>query len=55
MVDRIGVARKWIQHQGDHVREHFDICSSKRVKAVSEGATETEWRHWGKFARSREL
>lgn len=36
-VDKIGVQRKWIQKQGTY-REHFDICSSKRDKALSMGA-----------------
>lgn len=34
MADQIGVAQKW--HQGDH----FDICLSKRERAVSLGAIE---------------
>lgn len=36
-VDKIGVRRKWIQHAGT-IREHFDICSSKRDKAIQLGA-----------------
>lgn len=36
-VDKIGVQRKWIQHAGT-IREHFDICSSKRDKAIAIGA-----------------
>jgi len=37
MADGIGVARKWIQKPGaDH--EHFDICLSKRAKAIELGA-----------------
>jgi len=39
MADRIGVARKWMQHAGTW-KEHFDICLSKRAKAVSLGAHE---------------
>jgi len=39
MADRIGVARKWIQHAGT-AREHFDICKSKRALAVLAGAKE---------------
>ena len=39
MVDRIGVARKWIQNGGTY-REHFDICKSKRAIAVESGAVE---------------
>lgn len=34
MADKIGVARKWFQ--GDH----YDICLSKRAKAVQFGAVE---------------
>lgn len=39
MADRIGVARKWIQHPGTW-REHFDIAMSKRKLAVDAGAVE---------------
>jgi hypothetical protein len=39
MVDRIGVQRKWIQKAGTPW-EHFDICLSKRTKAVASGAFE---------------
>jgi len=43
MADRIGVARKWIQHPGTD-REHFDIAMSKRALAVAAGAIETDMR-----------
>jgi hypothetical protein len=43
MVDAIQVDRKWIQHAGTH-REHFDICQSKRKKAVELGAAEVTMR-----------
>jgi Protein of unknown function (DUF4031) len=39
MADRIGVARKWIQHPNTH-REHYDVCKSKRAAAVAAGAIE---------------
>ncbi len=39
MADHIGVQRKWIQKAGTHW-EHFDICMSKRTKAVAAGAIE---------------
>ncbi|MEH6483084.1 MULTISPECIES: DUF4031 domain-containing protein [Pseudomonas] len=39
MADKIGVQRKWLQHPGT-IREHFDICLSKRAKAVQCGAYE---------------
>ena len=41
MADLIGVARKW--HQGDH----YDICLSKRAKAVTAGAVEITMRQAG--------
>lgn len=43
MADRIGVARKWIQHAGTW-KEHFDIALSKRAMAVKFGAIETTQR-----------
>jgi hypothetical protein len=39
MVDKIGVQRRWIQKAGTH-QEHFDVCLSKRDKAVAAGAIE---------------
>lgn len=39
MADAIGVNRKWIQFAGT-LREHFDICKSKRAKAIAAGARE---------------
>ena len=39
MADTIGVDRKWLQAPGT-LREHFDICKSKRVLAVQAGAQE---------------
>ena len=39
MADKIGVHRKWIQKAGTSF-EHFDICKSKRAKAVQFGALE---------------
>jgi hypothetical protein len=43
MADRIGVARRWLQHPGTW-KEHFDICLSKRAAAVVAGAIETTMR-----------
>jgi hypothetical protein len=37
MADRIGVARRWLQHAGTD-REHFDICAAKRTLALAAGA-----------------
>lgn len=39
MVDTIGVARKWIQHEGSW-QEHFDISLAKKSQAVRLGAIE---------------
>ena len=41
MADAIGVQRKWIQYSGTY-KEHFDICKSKRAKAVKFGAIEVD-------------
>jgi len=38
MADKIGVARRWLQHAGDPFHEHFDIAMSKRVAAIAAGA-----------------
>jgi len=46
MVDKIGVARKWIQHPGTS-QEHFDIALSKRALAVQHGVIEITWRQFG--------
>ena len=43
MADKLGVARKW--YQGDH----YDICLSKRSKAVSLGAVEVNRRQLGRM------
>lgn len=37
MADQIGVARRWHQYPGTH-KSHFDICLSKRARAVAAGA-----------------
>lgn len=42
MVDRIGVARKWVQRPPKASWLHFDIAKSKRALAVAAGAIETD-------------
>ncbi|HHZ9309722.1 TPA: DUF4031 domain-containing protein [Pseudomonas aeruginosa] len=37
MADKIGVHRKWLQHAGT-IKEHFDICLSKKSAALAAGA-----------------
>ncbi len=41
MADKIGVQRKWIQYPGTP-KEHFDICLSKRGKALELGAIDAD-------------
>lgn len=38
MAAKIGVARKWAQHEGTP-REHYDVCSAARTKAIALGAS----------------
>lgn len=41
MAEKIGVQRKWIQCPGTP-KEHFDICLSKRTKALKLGAIDAD-------------
>lgn len=52
MVDKIGVQRKWIQDAGTY-QEHFDICLSKKKKAMAFGAKEITARELVKITMSR--
>jgi Protein of unknown function (DUF4031) len=52
MADRIGVARRWIQKTGTAF-EHFDICKSKRAKAVEHGAVEITMLELGRKLRNK--
>ena len=52
MVDAIGVQRKWIQKEGTR-SEHFDICKSKRAKAIKLGAKPITWRELGEITIKR--
>lgn len=52
MADRIGVARRWIQHRGTY-REHFDICLSKRKLAIEAGALELSRKELARMVMSR--
>lgn len=52
MAAKIGVARRWHQKPGtDH--SHYDICMSKRAKAVTLGAKEVTMRDIGLLIRQR--
>lgn len=46
IADHIGVARKWLQKAGT-AHEHFDICKTKRAKAIDAGAVEITMRELG--------
>ena len=48
MASAIGVNRKWLQHAGTH-REHFDICMSKKAKALTLGALHVTQRDLAKI------
>lgn len=52
MVDKIGVSRRWIQHEGSY-NEHFDICLSKRQLAVKYGAVEIPMRQLAEMINKR--
>ena len=52
MADKIGVARKWIQYAGT-ANEHFDICLSKKAKAIELGAKEINFREYAEFVNKR--
>lgn len=54
MVDKIGVARKWIQDAGTH-REHFDICLSKKTLAIEYGAKEINARELATMTANRKI
>jgi len=54
MVDKIGVSRKWIQYPGTY-NEHFDICLTKKRKALELGATEVSARELAKKINERNL
>jgi len=52
MATKIGVNPKWIQNAGTS-REHFDVCMSKRKKAIQFGAKEISWRELGEMVLNR--
>ncbi len=52
MADRIGLDRRHLQHAGT-AREHFDICLSRRARAVAAGAVEITMRDMARMRRER--
>ena len=54
MADKIGVARKWLQHLGTP-KEHFDIALGKRELAVKAGAIEIGNKQLTEIIRGKRL
>jgi hypothetical protein len=48
MADRIGVSRRWLQ---DARYPHYDICKTKRAKAVENGAKEIDRHEFVRLAK----
>ena len=53
MARSIGVQRKWCQYPGTY-KEHYDICLSKRQRAVDSGAVEITWSELARKAGPRD-
>lgn len=53
MANKIKVALKWIQYPKHPIKEHFDICLSKKKLALEFGAIATTWRDYGEWAGSK--
>lgn len=51
MADRIGVARRWLQHAGT-TREHFDVALSNRATSAAT-AVEVTRRELGRIVLAR--
>jgi Protein of unknown function (DUF4031) len=49
---KIGVNKRWIQHAGTW-KEHFDICLSKRARAIEFGAIPLTRCDFAKFVMAR--
>lgn len=54
MCTKIGVAHKWIQYKGTY-NEHFDICLTKKKKALQQGAIEIGFRDYATFVNKRKI
>ena len=54
MVRIIGVQKKWIQEK-DTPHEHFDICLSKKMKALKASAIEISFMELGRKTATRKL
>lgn len=54
MAMRIGVAQKWIQHEGTF-KEHFDIAQVKKKSAIYQGAIPITWRETAAMCQRRRI
>lgn len=54
MASDIGVQQRWIQYQGT-ANEHFDICQTKKAKAIQLGAKEINFRDYARMVNNRSL
>lgn len=52
MAARIGVARRWHQKAGTP-HSHYDICMSKRARAVAAGAIEIDRARLGEIIKAK--
>jgi hypothetical protein len=52
MAGNLGISRRWIQHEGTW-REHFDVCLTKRARAIELGAIGVTRREFATFVSSR--
>ena len=52
MADKIGVARRWHQFPGS-VKSHYDICLTKRARAIELGAKEIDRRQLSEMIKAR--
>ena len=55
MADKIGVNRKWWQSPEKTSGSHYDICLSKKAKAIQYGAIEITWRQAGAMNFRRKI
>jgi hypothetical protein len=52
MADKIGIARRWHQFPGT-VKSHYDICLTKRARAIQLGAKEIDRHELVSLIKSR--
>lgn len=52
LAERIGLKRKWAQHENIPHKLHYDLTPARRVKALKAGAVESSRREW--YQRIRE-